>query len=1166
MQRILFLITALLCSIVFVDDLKAQDTTWVQTFTFDSISTRRADFTFPSALNDKRFEKVLMYYKLKCSPLTPWDQFNCGEWDYLTYTRVFDHTGDFDSVQVDSVKYLHNYNSNSPFDYEPWGYDYHNTTTVLENGRLPLINPVQFNIAQTSSASSLYPFDLNNQGGRYQMMISAAELQNSGMNAGEIKSLWLNVSNLTNGGELMHPKISIKPTQDIDLTTFHTSGFTLVNDLSRITGNAGYSGDELQLGANEFIFNNPFNWNGTDNIIIEFTFDHSYPSINSIEFETETSTPGQAVDYSSKNGNLKFDGSNHALLELSDIDMGDELTISMWVKGNGNTGVNTSILEGYDTLNQRVINIHMPWSNNRIYWDCGEGSGYDRIDKDMTGSGIDNEWHHWAFVKKQGAGEMMIYRDGLLWHSGTEKNRIIGNLHRLVLGANRSLGNHWTGSIDHFQVFNAALDETTISEWQLKKIDNTHPNWSNLMVAYDFDNEKIARDASPNDYLLMPSEYGMIDFTEYPIAGMENSSNRLTVSFGNGDYQGLVPTTIVSNRKDLIEPEVVFEFDQVDRHFEILNAFEAAPMGSELELNISGDTINSVPYATSEILNNETITYYQAPYEIIYDVEIARYITPYGIGFDLGPNGFAWIYDVTDYQDYLKNMVDLAAHNTQELLDLSFAFIEGIPPRHVHKREPIWSDFRTYGFATMAEDNVLQEKKVHLADSSQGFKIKTRMSGHGQVGNYSCCEWVSNDHSIKVDGVTRFEWDIFEEEDCGNNPLIGQGGTWPYAREGWCPGDKVKEYEFELTPYVTPGDSVALDYVINDVPVLDPGQGSGNYRAAYDLISYSAPNFENDAAIVDVLNPSNYEYYSKFNPTCSNPKVILRNTGSEPLTSCTIKCWITYGNDIDFQWTGNLGFMEEQIVEIPVTDNSWWTDLDQNLTFTAYVRDLNGTFGNDDYQQNSVKKSKFDAPETIDGPFLIWFTSNNKASENAYRLMDGSGTILFERTDLQNTTQYKDTFDLAPGCYSIVIDDFDDDGLSFWYSAQVEGETTGAFRIRKVGGSYIEIFPGDFGSYHRYDFSIGFSLGIDELPEYGEVSVFPNPAQSELTIDLVAKVDGNAKVEIMDLSGRILLSDDMNASASFAEYFADVSTYKKGTYLIRISTENGIYTKKFIKS
>ena len=52
-----------------------------------------------------------MYYKLKCSPLTTWDQYNCGEWDYLTYTRVYNHTGLFDSVRVDGSKYLSNWDN-----------------------------------------------------------------------------------------------------------------------------------------------------------------------------------------------------------------------------------------------------------------------------------------------------------------------------------------------------------------------------------------------------------------------------------------------------------------------------------------------------------------------------------------------------------------------------------------------------------------------------------------------------------------------------------------------------------------------------------------------------------------------------------------------------------------------------------------------------------------------------------------------------------------------------------------------------------------------------------------------------------------------------------------------------------------------------------------------
>jgi hypothetical protein len=465
----------------------------------------------------------------------------------------------------------------------------------------------------------------------------------------------------------------------------------------------------------------------------------------------------------------------------------------------------------------------------------------------------------------------------------------------------------------------------------------------------------------------------------------------------------------------------------------------------------------------------------------------------------------------------------------------------------------------------MAADAVLQNKPVVLSDTSAMFKVKTRMSGHGQVGNYACCEWVANDHGISVNGIPRFNWNIWQTTECGDNPNIGQGGTWPYAREGWCPGDRVKEHDFELTPFVQPGDTVSLDYTVNAVPAGDPGQAGGNYIGAFDLISYSAPNFQNDAAIADVLNPNNWEYYSKFNPTCSNPRVVLKNTGSNPLTSCFIRCWITYGNEIQLNWTGNLGFLEEEVVEIPVNDLGFWMDLDSTETFTAYVSNVNGTFGNDEYLKNSVKQVKFDAPEVINGPFFVWLTTNNKAVENSYKLIDASGNIIFQRNQLANQTQYKDTFDLAPGCYSVIIEDTDNDGLSFWYSAQVEGESNGQMRLRYVGGSYIEIFPGDFGRYHRYDFSVGFGVGLDEAKLDHDIAVFPNPAQQEATVEISGFVGHKATLQLFDIMGKLWIESPMEASESFASVTLDLKDLPIGTYVAKVLTEKQVYAKKIIK-
>lgn len=83
------------------------DTTWVQTFTFEAQnnpatpydSPGRRWFEFPDSDNGTSYRKVLMYHRLKCfeDGTAGGLGYPCGEWDYLTYTYLFDHTGVLDS-------------------------------------------------------------------------------------------------------------------------------------------------------------------------------------------------------------------------------------------------------------------------------------------------------------------------------------------------------------------------------------------------------------------------------------------------------------------------------------------------------------------------------------------------------------------------------------------------------------------------------------------------------------------------------------------------------------------------------------------------------------------------------------------------------------------------------------------------------------------------------------------------------------------------------------------------------------------------------------------------------------------------------------------------------------------------------------------------------------
>ncbi|MEY4991477.1 MAG: hypothetical protein RI948_343, partial [Bacteroidota bacterium] len=1144
------------CFFISSVQLFAQDTTWVQTFTFDSITARRANFQFPASLDTERFEKVQMYYKLKCSPLTTWDQYDCGEWDYLTYTRVFDHTGQLDSTHVNGMQFIMNWATPAQIDFKPLPYqdaDQYQVQEFIRNGAALTYVPIN-----SPGTFSTLPFLTNQQGSKYQFLLHAAELFAAGIQPGALSSLHLNTPT---GGPLLHPVIRMASTQENTLSQFLNPVFT---EVYRASHAPGMSMPPLLPGWNNFVFYQDFIWDGVSNLLIELSISNDFPT-TAIDFLMDANTAPMAASYIGRNGQLELSGTNHTLSSFANEEIGDQFTIEFWAKGNGNAGQNTTFMEALDTAGRRIFNIHMPWSNNNIYFDAGDETGYDRINQLATAPEIDGEWNHWAFVKDQPTGQMFIYKNGQLWLAGTNKNRVMGYFNRLVIGANASDQTlSWKGSLDELRIYKTALSAATIANYYEKKIDATHPNWSSLVLYHDFDNVKYTRDLGPNDHVLMPSEMGMIKANNTKFVGQSIQNQRPLLQFGQGNM-ATYPTSNTVTQLQLKEPVVIFEQVPLHHHFELVSTYIGVQAGNNNSFDLNGQLLGSSPILTTQTLQNQSLTYYNPPFEIIHDVELARYITPYGIQFDLGPNGFTWIYDVTDYQQYLHGLVDLAAHNTQELIDLKFAFIKGIPPRDVIKREPIWSEFKSYNFGQMAADAVLQAKPVVLSDTADMFKIKTRMSGHGQVGDYACCEWVNNSHQIKVDGVPRFNWSIWDAMVCGDNPNISQGGTWPYAREGWCPGDLVKEFEFELTPFVTPGDTVSLDYAINAVPATDPGQAGGNYIAAYDLISYSAPNFQNDAAIVDVLNPNNYEYYSKWNPSCQNPRVILKNTGAQPLTSCRIFCWLDYGSNLVYDWTGNLGFLEQTVVEIPVTDMNWWYEQDSSYTFTTWVADVNGIIGPDQYNQNSLMTVKYDAPERIDGPFFIWLTTNNKATENSYQLLDHAGTVIFERNNLQNTTQYKDTFDLAPGCYSIVIEDTDHDGLAFWYSSQVEGETSGQMRLRQVGGSYIEFFPGDFGRYHRYDFTVGFTLDVPENVQAPKIAVYPNPGAGLTTIELSGQLNGAASLQILDLTGRPLYQEQMHATSDFAESFIDMSKYPCGTYLIEIQTPSGTYAQKFIR-
>ena len=429
----------------------------------------------------------------------------------------------------------------------------------------------------------------------------------------------------------------------------------------------------------------------------------------------------------------------------------------------------------------------------------------------------------------------------------------------------------------------------------------------------------------------------------------------------------------------------------------------------------SGQAIDSFATPADDMVQKDTREWYSPT--VVY--EIGRFITPYGINLDLGPDGFRWIYDVTDYAALLKGDVELSAGNNQELIDLRFMFIKGTPPREVKHIKQIWGPRASISYRALDDDTRLSETTLPIHPEASQFKVKTRITGHGHNsndGNFPhCCEWRDNTHSIIVNGQSAASWKIFQYTECANNPVYPQGGTWPGAREGWCPGDVVKDGDVDITGLVS-GNEVSIDYDITPVPADNQGMGNGNYVMSMQLIQYGDNAFTADAELYDVLAPSNSRYNSRFNPICRDAEVVVVNNGDGPITEMEISYWIKGGQKRTFDWQGNLAARDRTIVTLPLGASFWNGELD-DPKFYAEIETINGA--QDMNVENNFISTNFEFPVVFTDPVRVELRTNNLPQHNTLTITDVDGVEMSRLSSLQANQVYTLDINYRPGCYTL---------------------------------------------------------------------------------------------------------------------------------------------------
>ncbi|MFM9007883.1 MAG: peptide-N-glycosidase F-related protein, partial [Bacteroidota bacterium] len=387
-------------------------------------------------------------------------------------------------------------------------------------------------------------------------------------------------------------------------------------------------------------------------------------------------------------------------------------------------------------------------------------------------------------------------------------------------------------------------------------------------------------------------------------------AERPYTTFYRGTYTTSVQT-IPSYDSTLIAPSSVIGFgtDNANNLIVLDTAFVWPAGIYTYTSSEAGVLLDSALVQAQDSIVIDTLFYYEKrPAK----VELIDFITPYGIGLDMdGLNGKTWAFDVTDYAPVLrgnKYMSMEGAGRNSEDNDITFLFIEGIPPRDVISLQNIWPN-GTWGevnYGQILANTFFEPREINLSPDAAQYKIRSSVSGHGQEG-----EFIQRVHTLRMNNSVNFSRAVWSE--CATNSIYPQGGTWVYDRAGWCPGAAVDLKEYELAAYVTPGQTITLDHTLPNAT----NTGDSRYRINNQLITYGPTNFSLDARLNYIKAPTNRVEYTRLNPICNQPVVSIQNTGSTPLTSVDITYGRRHGIMSTYQWPGTLDFMQSTEVTLP---------------------------------------------------------------------------------------------------------------------------------------------------------------------------------------------------------------------------------------------------------
>jgi hypothetical protein len=174
--------------------------------------------------------------------------------------------------------------------------------------------------------------------------------------------------------------------------------------------------------------------------------------------------------------------------------------------------------------------------------------------------------------------------------------------------------------------------------------------------------------------------------------------------------------------------------------------------------------------------------------------------------------------------------------------------------------------------------------------------------------------------------------------------------------------------------------------------------------------------------------------------------------------------------------------------------------------------------------------------------------------------VDATGNVVKSGGPYANQlTIYKDTLDLPQNaCYTFRAFDAGGNGVCC---------TNGNGMIKLVDGTGTALFiANQFGAKYENQFFVDQAIGIDNgIANQTRLNIYPNPATDLLNIDLTLSNESIVKMELYDLSGRLVYSNySGRLRMGDHDLSLEVSGLRKGTYTLRVIVGEEAINRKVV--